>query len=243
MKRLGNVFFRYRNIMFVFLYLTLFLPSPELFREEFFGQQYALIPLMIGLLGTLSGQLIRGMTIGLVYIVRGGKDRTVYAEGLVTDGVFRHVRNPLYLGNILMLAGLGILANSVVFVVFVMPLFLFIYQCIVLAEEDFLRRKFGSGFDDYTLRVRRWLPEFSGFNSTLASMPFNWRRWLVKEYNTQFIWLCGMAVVILIRYPSVTGLDDRIRLTAGAIALTVFFGYYLTIRYIKKSGKWKVWSG
>ncbi len=74
-------------------------------------------------------------------------------------------------------------------------------------------------------------------------MPFNWRRWLVKEYNTQFIWLCGIAAVILIRYPSITGLDGRIRLTVGIIALTVFSIYYLTIRYIKKSGKWKVWTG
>ncbi|WP_233632543.1 isoprenylcysteine carboxylmethyltransferase family protein [Parapedobacter sp. ISTM3] len=243
MKRLGNVFFRYRNFVFIFLYLMLFLPSPELFREEFFGRWHELISLVLGLSVTLFGQLIRGLTIGLVYIIRGGKDRTVYAEGLVTDGVFSHVRNPLYLGNILMLAGVGILANSMVFMAFVVPLFLFIYQCIVLAEEDFLRKKFGSGFEAYTSTVSRWFPKLGGFSRTFASMPFNWRRWLVKEYNTQFIWLCGMAAVILIKYPAITGFDDRIRFTSGAVALTVFSVYYLVVRYMKKSGKWKAKVG
>jgi hypothetical protein len=48
---------------------------------------------MIGLVVTITGQLIRGITIGLAYIIRGGKDRPVYAEDLVTEGMFNHCRN------------------------------------------------------------------------------------------------------------------------------------------------------
>src|SRR5215218_9041125 len=124
MISIGNFFFKYRNWLFIILYLLLFVPSPKLFPEEKFGSQYYLWPLAIGLIITITGQLIRGATIGLAYIIRGGKDGKVYAEELVTAGIFNHCRNPLYVGNILMLLGVGLLSNSLLYVVVVMPLFL-----------------------------------------------------------------------------------------------------------------------
>ncbi len=104
---IGNFFFRYRNWLFIILYLLLFIPSPPLFRPEHFGDNYWLWPLVLGLVITIGGQIIRGATIGLAYIIRGGKDKKVYAEELVTSGIFNHCRNPLYVGNILMLLGVG----------------------------------------------------------------------------------------------------------------------------------------
>jgi protein-S-isoprenylcysteine O-methyltransferase Ste14 len=162
MITIGNFFFTYRNILFIVLYLLLFIPSPMLFSPERFGEKYYLFPIILGLLVTFAGEIIRGITIGLAYIIRGGKDRKVYAEKLVTEGIFRHCRNPLYVGNILMLLGVGILSNSLIYVAIVMPLFLFIYQTIVLAEENFLRNKFGADFDNYCKRVNRWLINFNG---------------------------------------------------------------------------------
>ena len=97
----------------------------------------------VGTAVVLLGQIIRAMTIGLDYIIRGGRNRRVYAEDLVTTGIFSHCRNPLYVGNLLVLLGLGIAANSIYFVGILMPLFLLFYQAIVLAEENFLRNKFG----------------------------------------------------------------------------------------------------
>src|SRR5688572_10167213 len=109
MVAIGNFFFKYRNLLFIFLYALLFIPSPALFRPEQFGPHYWIWPITIGLLVTVSGQLIRGATIGLAYIIRGGMDGKVYADDLVTQGIFNHCRNPLYVGNILMLLGVGIL--------------------------------------------------------------------------------------------------------------------------------------
>ena len=45
------------------------------------------------------------LTIGYEYIVRGGRQGKVYAEDLVQGGVFAHSRNPLYLGNLLIIVG------------------------------------------------------------------------------------------------------------------------------------------
>lgn len=236
MIQIGNFFFKYRNNLFILLYILLWMPGPQLFTEAVFGPQYWLIPLVSGLVITVSGQLIRGITIGLAYIIRGGKDKKVYAEDLVTTGIFSHCRNPLYVGNILMLFGVGIMSNSLLYTGIVMPLFLFIYQAIVLAEEHFLRGKFGAAFDAYCAKVNRWFPSLGGIGKTLSSMEFNYKRWILKEYNTQFVWLAGILLLFYTKYPQVTGEGDDRWYTFGLWLLADVL-FYVTVRYLKKSGK------
>ena len=231
MIQIGNFFFKYRNLLFILLYGLLFLPSPELFTENIFHAEYKSWPLIIGLFVTVLGQAIRGATIGLAYIVRGGKDKKVYAEHLVSTGIFSHCRNPLYVGNILMLLGVGILANSMIYVAIIMPLFLFIYQAIVLAEEHFLRGKFGADFDAYCAKVNRWIPSLKGIGATFSSMEFNWKRWVLKEYTTQFIWLAGI-VLLIIRLHKI---EDVVNNSIYAV-IVLAIGYGI-VRYLKKSGK------
>ena len=127
MVPIGNFFFKYRNWLFIIFYALLFVPGiPQLFTEKNFGNNYYWYPIIIGLIITVLGQAMRGATIGLAYIIRGGKDKKVYAEDLVTTGIFAHCRNPLYVGNILMIAGVGVLSNSLLYVVIMIPFFLFI---------------------------------------------------------------------------------------------------------------------
>lgn len=237
MIEIGNFFFRYRNFLFIFLYLLLFISSPELFSAKLFGPNYWHWPVIIGLLITISGQAIRAIAIGLAYIIRGGKNREIYAEDLVTQGLFNHCRNPLYLGNILMLFGVGILSNSMIYVLIVMPFFFFIYHAIVLAEENFLLKKFGDSFTVYCSRVNRWLPSIRNLSATFSSMKFNWKRWILKEYNTQFVWLCGITLIILFRYPQITSYNENYRKNILMIAIPLFLLLYLLVRYLKKSKK------
>jgi protein-S-isoprenylcysteine O-methyltransferase Ste14 len=238
MISIGNFFFKYRNIVFIFLYLALFIPSPELFTSEVFGKNYYWWPIVLGLVITVSGQLIRGATIGLAYIVRGGKDKKVYADHLVTEGIFNHCRNPLYVGNVLMLVGVGILSNSLLYVVIFIPLFLFIYQAIILAEENFLRKKFGQSFNDYCARVSRWGINFKGLGKTFGKMDFKAKRWILKEYNTQFVWLAGITLILFLNYPQLTNGDIQSRNTLMGAILIIIALYYVFVRYMKKSGKW-----
>jgi protein-S-isoprenylcysteine O-methyltransferase Ste14 len=235
MIKIGNFFFKYRNILFIFLYGLLFVPSPSLFSPELFGPTYWLWPIIIGLFVTVTGQAIRGATIGLAYIVRGGKEGKVYAEDLVTTGIFSHCRNPLYVGNVLMLLGVGILANSLIYVFVVMPIFFFIYQTIVLAEENFLRNKFGEGFNNYCKRVNRWIPNFTNLSVTFKSMEFKWKRWILKEYNTQLVWLVGITLILLLKYPQLTNYNEPFRNLLIFIILPVLGVSYLFVRWLKKS--------
>lgn len=237
MVAIGNFFFKYRNWIFILFYAALFIPSWPLFSRERFGDNYYIWPITLGLFITILGQLIRGLTIGLAYIVRGGKEGKPYAEGLVTEGIFTHARNPLYVGNILMLLGVGILANSLFYVGIMMPIFLFIYQAIVLAEENFLRGKFGASFDAYTKKVHRWLPNLKGIGKTFASMGFNWKRWILKEHTTQFIWLIGITLLLLLNYPELTGYDKDHRNLLLGICLGALLLVYILIRFLKKTGR------
>lgn len=171
--------------------LLLLIPSPALSDE----------PALVGALGlliALAGQLVRSVTVGLAYIIRGGKDHRVYAEDLVTEGLYAHCRNPMYLGNFLLLAGLAAASNSVVFALVGIPLGLAVHRAIVAAEEEFLRRKFGVQYDDYCSRVPRWLPRLKGLPATIRGIQFDWSRVLAKEYQTPFDWLSAIAVIVML---------------------------------------------
>jgi len=239
MIAIGNFFFKHRNWIFIFFYGALFIPSRPVFFRESFGEHFFVWPIGIGLSVTIVGQLIRGATIGLVYIVRGGKDGKPYAEGLVTEGIFSHCRNPLYLGNILMLLGVGILANSLLYLTLVIPIFLFIYRTIVLAEEDFLGKEFGPSFDQYCKSVKRWLPNLNGVGTTFRRTRFSWRRWILKEHTTQFIWLSGIIILLLRNYPVLTGHDAKLCNLLLGIGLGTLLSLYAFVRYLKKTGKFR----
>jgi hypothetical protein len=135
-----------------------------------------------------------------------------------------------------MLLGVGVLSNSLIYVGIIIPLFLFIYQAIVLAEENFLRNKFGTDFDQYCSRVNRWLIRFGGIGNTMNQMRFNYKRWLLKEYNTLMVWLVGIVAILLFKYPQLIPDQDQ-RITIFAVALVVLGIIYFYVRYLKKSGK------
>ncbi len=191
MIALGNFLFHHRNKLFPLFYALLFLPSPPIVADR-------AVPLMwAGFAVSGTGQGIRVATIGLKYIIRGGRRRRVYAEDLVTEGIFAHVRNPLYAGNILILLGLGVMANSLIFHLVAVPLFLLMYHAIVRAEEAFLEKKFGPAYLRYTRDVNRWVPRFRGLRTAFAEMEFHWRRVLIREYTTTYLWLSAAVLIAM----------------------------------------------
>ncbi len=236
MIRIGNFFFKYRDFLFpvTFLFLV-FGTRPALFL----GSEHADILLdIIGFLVALSGQILRAAVIGFAYIRRGGKNKRIYADSLVKEGFFAHSRNPLYLGNILILIGLGIIANSFWFYIIGMPFFIFAYLSIIMAEEDYLRKRFGDEYVEYCSRVNRFIPSFKGMDETLKGMSFNYKRLVSKEYGTTFTWIaCAILLMIWERY-SYFGFyarrDEIVDLSLLFIPLTIA---YLTARYLKKTDR------
>jgi protein-S-isoprenylcysteine O-methyltransferase Ste14 len=76
---------------------------------------------------------------------------------LVVEGPYRFTRNPMYLGMTLMLTGIGLVLGALVPLVTV-PLFMAIITTRYIAkEEQLLAAQFGSSYQAYRARVRRWL--------------------------------------------------------------------------------------
>lgn len=194
MVSIGNVLFRNRNWIFPSLLVFVLLASrPIIFR----GNEQLDRLLDFGGLGlALLGQLLRALSIGLAYIKRGGKNKHVYAESLVREGIFAHCRNPLYLGNVLIISGLAVIYNSTLFYLVAIPGSLLAYLCIIAAEEAFLREKFGEKYDVYCREVNRFIPSLRGFGRTLKAMPFDWRRFMRKDYGSVFYWVsCAIGLI------------------------------------------------
>lgn len=227
MVALGNFLFHHRNKLFPVFYAFFFVPSPPLIDD-------VVLAMWAGFVIGALGQVIRIGTIGLEYIIRGGRRGRVYADDLVTEGIFAHCRNPLYVGNILILLGLGMMANSLLFFLVAAPLFLLMYQAIVRAEEDFLLGKFGGAYIRYTESVNRWMPRLRGLRGTFARTAFHWRRVVIREYTTTYLWLSGAVLVAmrnLARAPDNSFYREH--WDWGVYTLGALFALYLIVRTLK----------
>lgn len=76
---------------------------------------------------------------------------------MIDDGSYRLSRNPLYVGLLALYLALALLAPSVWALVLFPVAVALVRWGAILPEERFLHERFGAPYDDYTLRVRRWL--------------------------------------------------------------------------------------
>jgi protein-S-isoprenylcysteine O-methyltransferase Ste14 len=230
----GNFFFRYRNAVFPAVLVALFalFPPPRL------GGPADLWLDVLGLAIGLSGQALRMAVIGFAYIKRGGLNKKVYAETLVTEGFFATCRNPLYVGNILMLVGLFVIEGNPAAILVGLAFFLYAYVAIVRAEETFLAGKFGDAYARYCRDVNRWWPDFSRLGAATEGMSFDWRRVVIKDYSTFCAWI-GMAVLLLAyedAYWRGFALPARFYVTWALVVLALIAAALL-VRWAKKSGR------
>ena len=156
---LGQFLFKYRSYTpLVFIVPMLLFARPTL------------TTLIAGFVIVAIGELMRFW--GVSYA--GSETRTtgsVGASSLITQGPFSYVRNPLYIGNILMYFGISIMSNSLFPFLQIISLvyFPFQYFYIILEEESFLREKFKEQYKEYFESVNRFLPGFTPYPETKQS--------------------------------------------------------------------------
>ena len=232
----GDFLFRTRNAVFPLLFVLIALASKP---RPLFGRTEADFWLdLAGLCVILSGQALRALVIGLAYIRRGGKHGRIYADDLVVDGLFAHSRNPLYLGNLLVYAGLLMVLNSPAAWLIGAPFYFFAYWAITLAEEAFLGGKFGQAYEEYRRRVNRFLPSPAGLGATIRSMRFDWRRVVRKEYGATFAWITSFLALLVYEGITWRGTDvpnPEFR-AIGVVWILAILGYAIA-RFLKKTGR------
>ncbi len=102
-------------------------------------------------------------------LLSGWGERTFAAEGteilpaspankkLVTRGPFRHTRNPMYLGLVLMAFGFAFYFGTLPFYAVPVVLFLLCNFSFIPFEEAKMQRQFSDQYTDYRRRVKRWI--------------------------------------------------------------------------------------
>ena len=238
MISIGNFLFKHRNSLFPLYILALFLifrpPVSRIRGSESAENILDLAAVVIA----LAGLAIRGIVIGLAYIKRGGRNRKVYAANLVTEGMFSVCRNPLYVGNMLIFTGQFLIFGNHWCLLIGVASFWFIYECIIAAEENYLREKFGTAYDDYCYDVPRWMPKFSKLGESTTGMKFDWRKVILKDYPTMcstLIFLAGIQLwEVLANYGFQQHQREVYSLSIAVIAISLIA---LAIRTFKKSAR------
>lgn len=113
------------------------------------------------LFGTIL--IIAGLLLMIAAVWEMHKQRTTVIphldpNALVSSGVFHYTRNPIYLGDVLVLVGLILRWDALPFGLVLIPGFIWvIHTRFIRGEEGRLRAAFGAAFDDYAKVTRRWV--------------------------------------------------------------------------------------
>jgi protein-S-isoprenylcysteine O-methyltransferase Ste14 len=154
--------------------------------------------LLIGFLIALVGELIRFWGVGYA----GGETRTTGPVGgskLVTNGPYAYVRNPLYLGNMLMYLGFGVMSMALFpyFQIIGLIYFFVQYYLIVTLEEDYLSRAFPDEYALYIKHVPRFIPRLKRYEFA-SNFKFDIKEALRSEKRTLQAFFLVVALNILI---------------------------------------------
>ncbi len=141
---------------------------------------------ILGAIIIISGEFLRFW--GVSYA--GSLTRTttsVKANELITSGPFSHVRNPLYIGNILIYVGFGILSLALFPYLPIVALvwFVFQYTLIIGIEQEFLESKFGRIYEEYKENVPKIIPRLLPYKTYIEqNIEPDFKKGLKSERRT-----------------------------------------------------------
>ena len=107
------------------------------------------------LIGTL---IIIWCSVDMVHKGRGTPAHFDPPKALIINGLYRFVRNPVYLGALLIQLGYIVWSSSGIMISYFMFFLLAYHILIVFVEEPVLRKTFGAAYDEYLKIVPRWIP-------------------------------------------------------------------------------------
>jgi protein-S-isoprenylcysteine O-methyltransferase Ste14 len=111
---------------------------------------------VLGVVVTVLGELIRLWSVHHIGAI--SRTRSDRLGPLVDSGPFAIVRNPLYLGNIMLWVGFSLTARLLWLAPIILALLGAEYHAIVRWEERLLDSRLGDGYRTYAARVPRWMP-------------------------------------------------------------------------------------
>jgi protein-S-isoprenylcysteine O-methyltransferase Ste14 len=116
-------------------------------------------------------------------------DMNLHSDSLVADGPYRHLRNPLYLGNILLAVGIGFLASRAGFLILAVGTTIFVYR-LILREEAGLLASQGESYRRFFRNVPRLRPSLTPCVPAAGGRP----DWVDGFTGELFMWGCAVGM-------------------------------------------------
>lgn len=148
-----------------------------------------------GVLIVALGELVRLWAVRHIGVI--SRTRSDRLGPVVSSGPFGLVRNPLYLGNILLWTGFALSARLPWMVPIVVILLGFEYHAIVRWEEELLESRRGEEYLAYAARVPRWIPATGAPARDSSGATFSWRDTLFSERGTLLAIAAGYVLLWL----------------------------------------------
>lgn len=185
--KLGEILFKTRG----------YLPVPFIIVALIWAEPSSIL-IIIGVIMVMFGEIIRIW--GVSYAGCATRTRNVGAKKLVTNGPFAFVRNPLYLGNMLMYNGVMVLSGSLLpYSLFFIFIFSFIqYHFIVKLEEGKLGELFGAEYIHYYNDVPRFFPKPIPYKNRSNFIPD--LKGAMKSERSTFYAQISVFMVFAMRY-------------------------------------------
>lgn len=228
--RLGKFLFKWRSftqlpwIIPVMIFLHPYYP--------YFLSQIEPFLTLSGIMLTLYGELLRLWTHLYAYPGTSGRESYLKAESLNKEGPYRFVRNPLYVGNFLIVGGLLIIFSNIVAFTIGIAFLIFQYSFIVLAEEDYLKNKFGEEWINYSKNVPRFIPKIKGFKISGSERKNIVSKVIIKELDTIFNIFTMLFIVFLLKINYLKSLSVK-ELTNALLLYLPILLIYILLKIIK----------
>jgi protein-S-isoprenylcysteine O-methyltransferase Ste14 len=101
---------------------------------------------------------------------RGTPSPTTPTERLVVRGLYRYVRNPMYVGVLATVVGQGLLLGNTSVLVYAAVLWLVFHLFVLFYEEPTLRARYGAEYESFRAAVPRWIPRLRPWNEAGSSI-------------------------------------------------------------------------
>lgn len=187
--RIGGWLFRKRTSIPLPIVAALLLIPPAAGDADATWMVWAGLPIV------LFGEWIRMW--GVHHIGSVSRTRTERLGPLIDHGPFAMVRNPLYIGNILLWIGFAVSARLPWIAPIVFLLLALEYHAIVRWEERLLESRMGESYREYLTRVPRWLPNLAGRSASGEDAAFSWTQTLYSERGTLIAIAAGYGLLAI----------------------------------------------
>lgn len=148
---------------------------------------------LIGIPVVLLGEAIRLWGVHHIGVI--SRTRSDRLGPLIDTGPFSLVRNPLYLGNILLWLGFSLAARLVWLAPVVVIVLALEYHAIVRWEEQLLAARIGEPYRRYMRTVPRWWPRLAAPEQLTGAGAFSWRETFYSERGTLIAIVVGFALL------------------------------------------------